>query len=180
MISSTPSALVFQNVDALYSMTAHEGVIREAIHQLKYENLPEVARTLGHHLANALPWSVTAVVPVPLHAQRLQDRGYNQAELIGRTVAKSLSIPLYAQYLLRQKDTRSQVGLSAGQRRDNVQAAFAVNSQAGLELAGPVLLVDDVCTTGATLAAAAEALKEGGAQTVYAATISLAISADTK
>ncbi len=160
------------HLDALHSLVAHQGAPRTAIHRLKYEKLRAVARPLGARLAASLPWPVASVVPVPLHTARLETRGYNQAGLLARAVAQTLSIPVYESALLRQRDTQPQVGLDAAQRRENVQAAFLPNM--AQPLPSPVVLVDDVCTTGATLDAAAAALKQGGVLTVYAATLSQA------
>lgn len=113
-----------------------------------------------------------AVVAVPLHARRLRQRSYNQAELLAEAVALELRVQLIRRALIRRRDTPTQVGLSAPKRYDNVRGAFAVAKASGSKLQGKtVLLVDDLMTTGATLRACASALKKGGARRVYGLTL---------
>jgi ComF family protein len=112
------------------------------------------------------------VVPVPLHAARIRARRFNQAELAARSVARRLSIQCAPQALARIRETPSQVGLSANQRRENVRGAFAVPEAQRKLIAGrSVLLIDDLMTTGATLAACARALRKGGSGAVYGLTL---------
>jgi ComF family protein len=112
------------------------------------------------------------VVPVPLHAARLRERGYNQAALLAREMARRVGLALDEQTLIRRRATAPQVELNARQRSENVRDAFHCS---GDGLAGKqVLLVDDVCTTGATLEACAVALYEGGARSVRALTLARA------
>jgi ComF family protein len=112
----------------------------------------------------------TLLVPVPLHSRRRRRRGYNQSQLLAEELARRLPAIDHAPgRLLRTRDTPSQVGLDRVQRRANVAGAFRWE---GPSLAGrPVLLVDDVATTGATLQACAEALEAGGAGRVTAVTV---------
>jgi ComF family protein len=127
-----------------------------------------LARYLVAMLMDA-PWAaayraVDGVVPVPLYAQRQQERGYNQAELLADAFCKQAQLPLRASWLTRIRATHTQVGLSATARRANVQAAF----QAEPTVQGKRLIVlDDVYTTGATLRACAQALLAAGATQVY-------------
>lgn len=96
-------------------------------------------------------------------------RGYNQASLLARPMAYSLQLGYSDQLLYRERDTRSQVGLSAFERRQNVWGAFRAD---GFRVAGKrILVVDDVTTTGSTLDACAMALKQAGAQSVYCITL---------
>ncbi len=112
------------------------------------------------------------IIPIPLHPKRLRDRGYNQSALLARELGRQLQLPVAEDLLVRTRATAPQVGLDALQRQENVRNAF--------RCVGPiaetkrVLLVDDVCTTGATLAAAAVALRDGGAQTIWAYTLARA------
>ena len=153
----------------------HEGLLRSAVHVLKYENLPQLASPLGARLASVIrkqPWTIDRVVPVPLHFSRLALRRYNQANLIAGELAARCGLPCAPQSLQRERDTRVQVGLSRQERLDNVAGAFTANPAQveGLNL----LVVDDVYTTGATLAACAQAALNAGARSVYALTVTTA------
>jgi ComF family protein len=159
-----------EGIRGIHSLAAHIGAIRESLHALKYKNTPALAWPLGQALAQGLPWPVEAVIPIPLHASRLQERGYNQAALLGRSIAHTLGRPLLTTHLVRHKATQTQVGLGTQERRQNVETAFLARGS----VPEGVLLVDDVCTTGATLGAAAAALQALGVQAIYAATVSLA------
>jgi len=111
-------------------------------------------------------------VPVPLHRRRLQERGFNQSLLLARRIANWFSLACSSKALVRTKETASQVGLSANQRRINVRGAFQVPAAKRELVQGQnVLLVDDLMTTGSTLAAGARALKRGGAAMVYGLTL---------
>ncbi|MBX3053927.1 MAG: ComF family protein [Caldilineaceae bacterium] len=152
--------------------TVYTEPVRSAIRGLKYGAQPELAPLLARYLIAAAqqpPWPdilpmLDGVVPVPLHAKRLADRRYNQSGLLGRAFVEHFGLPLADSWLHRSRQTQSQVGLSAVERRQNVADAF----QAGGEVAGKrLLLVDDVFTTGATLTACAQALKLAGAVEVY-------------
>lgn len=146
--------------------------MREAIHGLKYDKRRDAARPLAAMLADcfrASPEAVDWLTCVPLHPARELERGYNQAELLARAAAPLVGLP-FAPLLERTRATADQVGLAPPARRENVQGAFRVTA---LPMAGKnVLLVDDVCTTGATLDACAEALFQAGAKHVYGLTVS--------
>jgi ComF family protein len=119
------------------------------------------------------PWSelrqpVSAVVPVPLHFQRLQERGYNQSALLAAAFSRAVGLPMQPTWLERTRETRQQVGLAPSERRDNVEGAFcAAEAVAGQRL----LLIDDVYTTGSTLRACATAALAAGASAVYGLTL---------
>ncbi len=123
-------------------------------------------------LAAAGPYGglVDAVVPVPLHRRRLAERGFNQAVLLARPLARALGVPLLVGRLVRVRPTRPQVGLEADARRDNVRGAFAMRG----EVPRRVLLVDDVRTTGATLGEAARVLAGSGGTEVRTLTLARA------
>lgn len=145
-----------------------EGALQSALHQLKYQRDAILADTLGEALAAAPLWADVpdgVIVPVPLSTERLRERGYNQAGLLARAVAEARGLPLRPEAARRVRHTRSQVGLSVAQRHANVRGAFA--GQARSVAGRTVLLVDDVCTTGATLAACAAALSDAGASAVW-------------
>lgn len=162
-------------LDSIRSVAVHDGAIRQAIHHLKYRRRRELAGTLGQLLASIeqeerAPTDV--VVPVPLHADRQRERGYNQAALLAQGLVACIPWALNEADLVRTRDTAPQVGLKAQERKSNVQDAF-VWQGAGLDGAC-VLLIDDVCTTGSTLGACALALRRAGAKSVRAWTLSRA------
>jgi len=116
----------------------------------------------------------TVVVPVPLHWWRAWKRGFNQAELLARPLAQQLGLEVHDDFLRRIRNTKPQTKLKGDERRKNVVGAFAVPKASVPEVKGrDILLVDDVCTTGATLNACANALKRAGARYVWALTTSL-------
>ena len=156
--------------DRAYCFGAYEGTLRELIHLYKYGCMRPLGKPLGRLLALALPrdQSFDAVVAVPLHWRRQWDRGFNQSELLARSIARSWGIPL-AHAVRRRRATRAQAGLSNNRRRKNVAGAFVARGGAvrGLRL----VLVDDVMTTGATASACASVLKRAGAQSVTLLTL---------
>ncbi len=150
---------------------AYEGVARTAVQHLKYRGLrslvPEMARPMAWELAVAVPPPFT-LVPVPLHPTRQRERGFNQAELLAKELARLLDAPLAADALRRTKETSSQVDTSTrAERLQNVRDAFTAPSRVDGET---FVLVDDVTTTGATLLAAAQTLLSAGAARVYGLT----------
>ncbi len=153
----------------------HDGVVQRALWALKYENARPLAAPLGDRLAEHLRqinWQIDRIVPVPLHAERRAQRGYNQAELLAQRAADRLALPCAPAALIRRRATSSQVGLGRAERLQNVQDAFIADPQ---WVDGCViLLVDDVYTTGATLSACAQAALAAGAQAVYGLTVSAA------
>ena len=160
--------------DAAYSYGAYDGVLRELIHIYKYGKVETMARPLGDLLRLALPrdekWD--AVVPVPLHWRRRWQRGFNQAELLALDVARASGAPL-VRALRRVKATPAQAGLSRTARRRNMAAAFRPHRAVQVE-GRRVLLIDDVLTTGSTVAACARALKQAGAARVVVLTVARA------
>ncbi len=152
--------------------------MREAIHALKFGGRPVLATPLGRLLAEAgaraLPvppgdW-VEGLVPVPLHPARLAERGFNQAELLAAPCAARWRVPLLPHALVRLRATRPQTDLDPAARRANVRDAFRVRRPPAVE-GRRVLLVDDVLTTGATVGAAARALRAAGAAAVGVLTL---------
>lgn len=141
--------------------------IREAIHELKYRRQRRVARALGGLLAAHLhSWagSISAVVAVPMHAERLRERGFNQAEALAREAAAIAGVPFCAEGLVRVRATVQQAQLNARERQNNVLGAFAWQ---GGTPPSRVVLIDDVLTTGATMDACAASLLAAGAERVY-------------
>ncbi|MPZ14721.1 MAG: ComF family protein, partial [Chloroflexi bacterium] len=137
----------------------YEGVIRSAILALKYRARTRLATFLTRALSAPLskrPISVDVVIPVPLSPRRAAQRGFNQAEVLARSLAALYQWPVDTGALIRNRDTVQQAGLSAAARRANMAGAFEV-TMPDLVLGRRVLLIDDVCTTGATLGACAVA-----------------------
>ena len=150
------------------------GVVRRALHALKYAGERRLAEPLGE--AVAARWRVagvggTVVVPVPVHEGRRRQRGYDQAALIATVAARDLRLPA-VEAVVRTHATEAQYRLDRRHRADNVRDAFAIRPEARRAVAGRwVILVDDVVTTGATLCAAADALLDAGAAAVSAVTV---------
>jgi ComF family protein len=142
-----------------------------AVHALKYGRRRRVAAALGALLAMRYPYAPEALlVPVPLHVNRLRSRGFNQALLLARALARHRGLEVAARALVRRRDTHMQPGLSAPDRRRNLRGAFAVREPA--RIAGRhVVLVDDVLTTGATADACATVLHAAGAARVDVFTV---------
>ena len=149
--------------------------LASAIHLLKYQYVGEIADVLGMRIAETLHplasgmTTPLCLVPIPLHARRERERGFNHAELIARAATRTLSVKLEAAVLTRHRSTKQQATLGRDARRRNVEGAF--------EIRGPVdsgstyVLIDDVLTTGATLEAAARTLRAAGATRVWACVI---------
>ncbi|MFQ3646644.1 MAG: ComF family protein [Anaerolineae bacterium] len=158
----------------LASTAPHHGVLRDAIHSLKYSGNPAIAAHLSARLTSlvsTLGWKPSACIPVPIHRERQRKRRYNQSELLAQGLSMSLGIPTLTEALQRERDTQPQVGLTSTERMRNVADAFRCATRFHGET---LLLIDDVCTTGATLAACAEALLLAGAGQLYAVTVTAA------
>jgi ComF family protein len=162
-------------IDGIRSPFLFEGLVRRAVHELKYNNLRDLAPALAGLLRDYLadrPLPGEVLVPVPLHPRRLRERGYNQSALVARELGRLCGWKVEEGCLVRGSHTPPQVR-SAGvdERRRNVAAAFACRDG---RLAGRgVVLVDDVSTSGATLNACAAALKSAGAASVWGLVLAL-------
>jgi ComF family protein len=145
-----------------HAVFEYGGPVADAIQHFKYDGRSDLGAALGSVMAeHAHHWAgrVDAVVPVPLHWRRRRARGYDQAALLARPLAKSLGVPALLRGIRRVRNTPRQVNLPHAERQRNIAGAFAPWRPHGV---GRVLLVDDVRTTGATLRAASEALRAGG------------------
>ena len=156
-----------------------DDLVKKLIWNLKYKNLRAVGGILGRELAHNLPeeWrgrGVIYVVPIPLARSRKRERGYNQAEVIARAMVNNdpASYRLAAKWLVKVKDTPSQVSLkSRAARLKNLRGAFALGKSAREIRGKTILLVDDVVTTGGTLNEARSILNQAGARRVHAAAL---------
>jgi competence protein ComFC len=159
----------------LRSWAEYAGPLRHALHRLKYHKDMALGEVLARPLAGclrSLDWGIDTLLPVPLGVARFAQRGYNQSALLARPLALAMHIPYRPAGLRRPRETRSQVDLSAEQRRVNVSGAFRAEPK--LVRGRRVLVVDDIATSGATLEACAAALLEAGAADVYCLTVARA------
>ncbi len=161
----------------VFAAYVYGGALARAITRMKYEPRPELARPLGALAVRAAAplsgRSPDLVVPVPLHPSRLVLRGFNQASLLARPVARFLGAPVSVRALRRTRETAQQAGQGRIERARNVQGAFAVPRPESIE-GRRVLLVDDVCTTGATIEACRAALLGAGSAEVQAVVVARA------
>ena len=160
----------------LRSWAVFEDPVQGALHRLKYRRDLGLGEALSHHVSgfiSHLGWPVEILIPIPLGKQRRKERGYNQVAMIAKPLSLQVGLEYCPDALFRARETRSQVGLSASERQENVRDAFLA---ARKKVSGrSVLLMDDVSTTGATLSSAAEALYDAGAREVFAITIARAL-----
>ena len=159
------------------SWAVFDSPVQNALHTLKYRRNMGVADALAIQIAafvRSLKWDVDMLVPVPLSAMRLKERGYNQVGLVARPLAYELGLPYLPLGLRKIRDTRSQVGLSILQRSENVLGVYQAEGK--LVNRKSILLMDDVATTGSTIQSSADALLAAGARDVYALTIARALS----
>lgn len=132
----------------------------------------EVAMQMADFV-RSLQWPVEIMIPVPLGKKRLKERGYNQVGLVAQPLAYELGLKYEPDALQKTRETRSQVGLTASQRSENVQDAYQAEAQVVKEKS--VAIMDDVATTGSTIEACTAALRSAGAQEVYVLTIARAL-----
>ncbi|MBV9468042.1 MAG: ComF family protein, partial [Abitibacteriaceae bacterium] len=172
----------------LRSVYEFEEPVREAVHRLKYGDKIALAQPLARLLHNYLRQppvqdapklppiphdQLALLIPVPLHPWRHYRRGYNQSTLLARALGQLMQVPV-GEILRRTRHTTPQVELSAKNRMENVRGAFALDEAMVKKLTpggGPMLLLDDVCTTGSTLRECAGVLKKFGFKEVYALTL---------
>ncbi|MFN3740751.1 MAG: ComF family protein [Thermodesulfovibrionales bacterium] len=142
----------------------YDGILKEAIHQLKYSGLRNLASPLSGLLLELSFPEADLIVPVPPDRYRLKNRGFNHTSLIARELSKRLKIPLIIDGLIKIKTTPQQINLKREERLKNLRGAFrAIRSFSGQR----ILLVDDVITSGATASECARALIKAGASEVY-------------
>jgi ComF family protein len=151
-------------LDRVVGVAEFEGVAREAVHALKYEEKHAISGLLGRLMAGAASHiEADLLVHAALHPSRRRERGYDQSALLARHMARELDIPFDVHAVTRTRKTRQQVRLGPAERNENLAGAFSVRrSVAGMR----ILVVDDVYTTGSTIRSVAAALHVAGAASV--------------
>jgi ComF family protein len=162
---------------AAKAVGTYDGTLRGLIHLLKYQSVRPAANALARQMAQVIRQHRELlgvrplIVPVPLHRNKFRARGFNQAEEIAQSLKKLTGLEMKHSLIHRRRDTISQTGMTAHQRRENVRAAFVVKPQHKRDLSGRnIILVDDVMTTGATAAECTRVLLRAGAKQVFVLT----------
>jgi ComF family protein len=159
------------------SWAVFDSPVQNALHTIKYRRNVGLGDSIARQMVDfvaSLKWDIDVVIPAPLGSKRLKERGYNQVALVARPLAYELGLEYTPRALWKSRETRSQVGLTISQRRENVSQAYQADPSVVKRKS--VLLMDDVATTGSTIAASTEALLSAGAREVYALTIARALS----
>ena len=169
--------------DGLVVACRYKGAVKLAIRKVKYKWVYDIEKILVDLLASQI-WKFdlpqnSILVPIPLHKNRKNWRGFNQAEILAKTLAKKFNVS-YSELLIRIIETKTQVGLTRDERKENVKGAFSLRPFRHPELDSGskirdknFILVDDVYTSGATMMEAAKVLKRSGAKSVWAMTVAL-------
>ncbi|NET54253.1 MAG: ComF family protein [Merismopedia sp. SIO2A8] len=168
----------------VFAWGSYGGLLKRAITALKYENQPQLAQPLGYYLGEAWLQSAAAkslkkliVMPIPVHPTKLRLRGYNQAQLIAQSFCQFTGYKQQPLALERVHATQAQFSLSRAQREQNLADAFVISKNfSKYSPASPVLLIDDIYTTGATVRSAAKTLVRQGIQVYGVAAIALSPS----
>ena len=151
------------------SLWPYQERYKDVIRAFKFQNMPWLAEPVAHALLPYLPQQYDLLMPVPLHRKRLQERGYNQSELLVRALSQHSNIPW--QYgLERIINTPHQTGLNRTKRLENLHHAFTIVPKADF-VGKKIILIDDVCTTGTTLLSCANLLYQYGATEIVSCTL---------
>ena len=158
------------------SIFRYKGVIRKAIISLKYKFAYDLSDELSLVILDRLkdinfPSKNIVLVPIPLHVQRENWRGFNQSEIVGEKIAKKMEWKYLPDLLIKHKKTNPQVNLKGLDRRKNLSGVFVVNPTNKLSLTSKLILFDDVYTTGSTINEAKRVLKDAGFSKIYSLTI---------
>jgi ComF family protein len=162
----------------IFGWGEYGGSLKRAIASLKYDNHPEIAYPLGRWLGEAWlhnfpPHLKPVVVPIPLHPNKLKQRGFNQATLIAKSFCETTGLKLQPNGLQRIRETEAQFSLSATQRDKNLQAAFQLGQDFRKIPRVPVLLIDDIYTTGATAKSTSTILQANQIQVLGLAAVAI-------
>ena len=165
-----PPRRTVENVDGVSVLLPYDTHCRALIHSLKYHGMPSIGLFIGNLMGKKAvrhgshPQN-TLIVPVPLHPFKLKERGYNQSERLACGFASFTGHAIAETILERTRNTATQTALDGEQRVQNVQGAFRYSGKESLK-GCPVIIIDDVMTTGSTISECTRALREGGAGTV--------------
>jgi ComF family protein len=158
------------------SWAVFDSPIQNGLHTMKYRRNIGFGESIAMQMVDfvrSLCWPVEMLIPVPLGKKRLKERGYNQVGLVARPLAYQMGWMYGPHVLWKMRETRSQVGLSISQRRENVQNAYQADPKVVMRKS--ILIMDDVATTGSTILSCTDALLYAGAKEVYALTIARAL-----
>ncbi len=155
-----------------------EKELQHIIHQLKYNGKFRIGIFLGEMLGKELQnkigeWEIDCLVPVPLHNLKRAERGFNQSVFIAKGVKTTSNIPVKSRLLKRRRFTETQTNLTLAERKENVKEAFVLRRNNNIE-GKKILLLDDVITTGATIAECGRILLNNGAEKIFAASVAIA------
>lgn len=157
-------------LDRNISLFYYEGAIKQSLYRFKYKNFKSYAKNYSVYLKDYInivrSWKAKVLIPIPVHTDKLNNRGYNQAKVFSKELSTILNIPVRNDILKRVIATTPQKGLSRQGRYDNLIKAFGVNKDLlnGIDVA---ILVDDIYTTGSTMDICAKLLKGCGVKKVY-------------
>lgn len=159
--------------DRFVAACVYEGIVEGAVLRFKKTDCGNSYYAFAYRIAEklrscGLSGDIDLIVPIPLTKKKLNERGYNQTELMAKELRFMLDVP-YENVLIKKRDTGEQKSLHASERRENLKGVFAVSPKASNIAGKRILLIDDVCTTGSTLSEASKVLREAGAKTIIAA-----------
>ncbi|MEK7571524.1 MAG: ComF family protein [Patescibacteria group bacterium] len=174
-----PHCYTPQMIDGVLSSVVYRGVVKKLVYRFKYKPyLSDLEQTIVSLFYEGLIQQEAffrllqhevLLVPIPLHISRFRMRGYNQSQILARGIGKRLHVPV-ADILTRVRNTQTQIGQTKAERDENMKGAFGLKKGIQIPSNVSILLVDDVCTSGATLKEAAKVLKRTGVKTVWGIT----------
>lgn len=168
------------SLDGLTSIFLYQGIIKKAIGKLKYRFVTDLAEELinltcqyfDNYKSYFINHKSYILIPVPLHSRRLRWRGFNQAELLGKMLAKEFNWQILTDILTRHKYAKPQIKLRGKERKENIRGVFQINPNCKLLIVNSkFVLFDDVWTTGSTLRECGKVLKMAGAKEVWGLTL---------
>jgi ComF family protein len=161
--------------DGMICVSRYSDSIKNSLKRFKFSNKPSYYRAFGKLLAlkvqnTAQLAAIDIIIPVPLHKNKYRQRGYNQAELIAKSVARILNIPYCTDILIKNSETKSQSALARNERLSNIEGSFKVINEK-VVYNKKILLIDDIITTGSTINQCSKVLKKAGAGYIIAGVI---------